>query len=348
MKRLGYIVIRLWVRACLFCYYRQIRVVGKEHIPFKKPMLLLSNHQNALMDVLLIATQCGKKPWFLARSDVFGSDILNSFFTFLQMLPVYRLRDGRDKLTRNKPIFETCAQLLRDGQCIVLFPEANHSLRRTVRPLSKGFVRIASTAMENDGNIDLMIVPVGQNYAYPMQPGDSATLCFGEAIFVKEYAASNNFIGEIKNKVYESLKQLTTHIPEDSYDGIIDEIGKNGSVFLFPNQLNDSVASGTYTKMETKKEFVLPRILKTIFVLWNLPMVLLWRSLIKPRVPEEEFMATFRFGFVLIGYPLCYLIVLLILWNLFNIKTACLVILGHAVFSVLLVKMGITSSCQRK
>ncbi|NAY90347.1 glycerol acyltransferase [Muricauda sp. JGD-17] len=332
----------------LFLYYKRIKAVGREHIPSKQPVLFLSNHQNALLDVLLIATRCRRKPWFLARSDVFDNPWLRSFFTFLQMLPIYRFRDGRDTLPKNNMIFDTCANLLEDKQAIVLFPEANHSLKRRIRPLSKGFTRIVHAALQKNPGLDLLLVPVGQNYANPMQVGDSTTIHFGKPIAVQQFIGANDFVGELKQQVFDSLTTLTAHFPEDGYDAIIQEIGKNGKVYLDPEKVNAMVANKTYTRSARQKDNLARGFLKNIFLLWNLPVVLIWRIVIKPKVPEDEFMATYRFGFSLLFYSLIYLVCLLVLVNVFNMKPACLAVFGHAGLNILLVKIGITSSFQRK
>lgn len=348
MKNLGYFLIKVWVSLGLFCYYRKINTSGLEGIPSGKPVLLLSNHQNALMDVLLIATRCGRKPWFLTRSDVFRNSFLRSFFGFLQMLPVYRIRDGKANVPKNRAIFEKCGALLQANEVILIFPEANHSLKRRVRPLSKGFTRIILTALEQDPDLDLQLVPMGQNYAHPRQVGDSAAIHFGTPIAVQEYVGSPDFTAKIKRDVFESLKGLTTHIPEATYEAVTQKIGEEGEIFLNPEHLNSRIAEGNLEEVSPPKNNVVHRINRILFTLWNLPLVFLWRILLKPKVPEVEFEATFRFGFVLIAYPLFYGICEAILWNVYDIKTACLCILGHAVINILLVKMGITSSAQRK
>ena len=65
-----------------------------ENVLKHKPVLLLANHQNALLDALLIATKCGRFSYFLTRAAVFKKSFVNKILRSLQMLPVYRVRDG--------------------------------------------------------------------------------------------------------------------------------------------------------------------------------------------------------------------------------------------------------------
>ena len=339
MKQLGYQVLKLWVKLGLYCYYKKINVTGIGQIPKDKPVLLLSNHQNALMDVLLVATHLERKPWFITRSDVFKSGLLKSLFEYLQMLPIYRIRDGKSHLHKNNAIFEKCGTLLTHKELILIFPEGNHSLKRTVRPLSKGFTRLISEAYQQNPDLDLMLVPVGQNYANPQRVGDSALVKVGKPIAVGNYVDTKVYVTELKQKVFDQLCELTTHIPEANYDSVVSEIGANGNHFLNPELINSAIANkdlATIKLNNTKNKRTLNRIL---FVLWNFPWILLWRTLIKPKVPEPEFEATFRFGFALLAYPILYSIILIVLLNQNEFLFGILIVLTHAIVNLILVKL---------
>jgi 1-acyl-sn-glycerol-3-phosphate acyltransferase len=50
-------LIRAFVRALLSIFYRRIDVAGLEHVPTTGPLLVAGNHQNGLVDpMLLMAT----------------------------------------------------------------------------------------------------------------------------------------------------------------------------------------------------------------------------------------------------------------------------------------------------
>ncbi len=340
MKKLGYYIFKLWVSVGLFCYYRKIHINGFEHIPRDRPVLFLSNHQNALMDVLLIATKCKRKPWFLTRSDVFLNPMLNGFFKFLQMLPIYRLRDGKDKLAKNPAIFDQCAKLLQNNEALVLFPEANHNLKRRVRPLSKGFTRIIDSALQIAPELLLFVIPIGQNYRNATQTGDAAALYFGKPIMVSHHG--NNQKVDLKETVSKELKQFTTHIgDEDNYDEIIKNLNNAQVNYLDPKSVNKQIQNRSFT--QSKKNIGANSFSRFLFYLLNLPIVFLWRLLVKPKVPEPEFMATFRFGFAILGYPLFYVVLFFALQYAFAIDIALVAISGHFICNLILIKIfGIT------
>jgi len=348
LKRLGYYFFFYWVSAALFFYYKKIEVVGVENVPLDKPLLFLSNHQNALMDILLIATRCKRKPWYLTRADVFKSRIFKPLFAFLQMLPVYRLRDGKSNLPKNKEIFRECGQLLEHREAILLFPEANHNLNRRVRPLSKGFTRIIDAAFTANPNIDLQLIPIGQNYQSPTSAGDKATLYFGEPISVRQFRNKEDFAQRVKQVVFDELTNLTTHIDEENYNMVMEKLERFNVDFTKPTEVNERFAKNGFENVPKKTNNAATLVFRFLFRLINIPMIFLWRLLLKPKLPEPEFEATFRFGFVLLVYPLVYTLSLIVLGTIYNAKTACLFVFGHAVFNLILLKMGITSSNQRK
>ncbi len=351
MKQLGYYFFKYWVSVGLFFYYKKIRVEGLGNIPKDKPVLFVSNHQNALMDVLLIATHCSRRPCFLTRADVFKNYLFRPLFRFLQMLPIYRMRDGRSSLSKNEDIFDTCGILLVSGEALLLFPEANHSLKRQVRPLSKGFTRIIDKALERQNDLDVHLVPIGQNYQYPIRWGDSAAVYYGRPIRVQEFMASKDYKNILKQEIFDRLIQLTSHIEDNrDYEGSIEKLKALDIDFTHPEKVNAKlkVLSALPPDSGEKNNF-LQTLGRFLFYMANLPLVFLWRVLIKPAVPEPEFISTFRFGFAMLAYPIFYLLSFLILKNLYEWKTACLLVMVHAAFNLFLTKvLGVTSSVRRK
>ena len=244
MKQLGYYFFKYWMYIGLFFYFKKIKILGLDTIPKNKPILLISNHQNALLDVLLIATRSTLKPWYLTRSDVFESKRFSPLFYFLQMLPIYRMRDGKDSLAKNETVFNRCGQLLNRNETILIFPEGSHNLNRRVRPLSKGFTRLIFNTLEQNPELDLQLVPVGQNFTNPTSFPDSTTLIFGKPIAVQEVlkANTNESVLKLKPIVAKQLKKLTTHIESKTdYDEIEQELIANDIDFLNPKAANNLI-----------------------------------------------------------------------------------------------------------
>ncbi len=294
----------------LHCYHRKIRVYGLENIPTDKPVLFLPNHQNALIDVLLIAVDCNRKPYFLARSDVFGGSMLDTLFKYVRMIPIYRIRDGRSTLYKNDAVFDNCAKVLGKGEAIVMFPEGNHSLRRRVRPLSKGFTRVLFRAAELSPQVDIQMIPVGVNYSNAEKFPSSAAVYYGTPISFQTLYDKEDLPGSvvrIRKMVAVSLKTLTTHISsEEDYAENVNYLVSQNVDFLDPVRSNgllkEKAASTNPVKDKSPKVNSGVSIFKIIFSVLNLPVILVWRLLIKPKVPEPEFMGTFRFAAMFGGF----------------------------------------------
>ena len=90
-----YAGVRRFVSWGLQNYFGKIEVHGESQVPASGAVLFTVNHQNAFLDALLIATTNKRYTHFLVRADVFKFSWARRFFRTLNMLPIYRWRDGR-------------------------------------------------------------------------------------------------------------------------------------------------------------------------------------------------------------------------------------------------------------
>lgn len=346
MKGILYSCIKFVVKTALYAGHKKIRIVGLEHVPTDKPVLFLPNHQSALIDVLLIVTKCHRKPYFLTRADVFSGALLNRIFRFFRMLPIYRLRDGRQTLANNEFIFDQCADLFADKEALVLFPEANHNLKRRVRPLSKGFTRIILRTLERYPDLDLQIVPVGLNFKHATHFPDEVAVYYGPPISVKALYNPTDLgksILRMKETVTKKLRQLTTHVPEQIlYDVAIKYLDAEQVDYMKPVETNKKLQHyKDYNEVsvdDVLNEKEKSSCFRFFFILLNLPVVLVWKLLIKPRVPEPEFIGTYRFAVILVLFPLYCLVLALLMSFIVGVKVALLITAMILLINMVLVK----------
>ncbi len=346
MNRLLYDLTQKVAAFGLFCYYREIQLHGVTRVPSDKPVMFLANHQNALMDPLVIAAYTSFRTYFLTRSDVFVNPLLNRIFRFLRMLPVYRMRDGRDTLERNQAIFENCTHILKEGGCILLFPEANHNIMRRVRPLSKGFTRILFASLDKDERLDVLLVPVGINYENASQFPDRVAFYFGQPISSRELYTQEDPQGSVmrfREAVSSALKLNTTHIDQElDYEEVEDYLDSVHTDYLDPRATNEAVSryEKNFPKPGKKRPSLFALILRIAFLLINAPVILVWRFFLKPRILEVEFVSTFRFAYILVAQPIFYLLLFWACTLLGNASLATLLVIGHFLFNLLFVKWG--------
>ncbi len=345
--KVGYNIVKLWIRTGLFFYYTKIKVVGKENIPKGKPTMILANHQNALMDPLMIAMNCGVKPYFLARSDMFKNPIVSKFLHYLQMIPIYRFRDGRDTLKNNPAIFKKCGDLLAKGETVMLFPEGNHGLQRRVRwPMRKGFVRMVFSALEKEPDLDIRILPVGLNYLKAESFPDSVALYIGKDFPVQDFYDPNDLIeseSRLKEEVFKRLKVLTTHIPdEDTYENVLVQLNNQKVDYLKPkvvNRIVDSIDPNEAARSNGSKTLWFSGLMKVIFTLINFPIILLWNKKVKSIGLDIEFRTTLRFMLGLILLPVYYLLLYSVFRYTLGLEIAISICLVHILFNLLYVKL---------
>ena len=345
--KIGYNIVKLWLRTGLFFYYTRMKVVGRENIPENKPIMLLANHQNALMDPLMIAMNCGVKPFFLARSDLFKNPLVSKFLHYLQMMPIYRFRDGRDTLRNNPAIFKKCGDLLVQGETVMLFPEGNHGILRRVRwPMRKGFVRMVFCALEKEPDLDIRILPVGLNYLEAEGFPDSVSMYIGKDFAVQEYYDANDLTEseiKLKDEIYKRLKVLTTHIPdEETYDNVLATLNNQKVDYLIPkvvNRIIQGIDPNVLVTPNKGKAHWLSGLIKVIFTLINFPVLLLWNKRLKSIGMDIEFRTTLRFMLSIILFPIYYLLLYGIFRYTLGQELALTILLAHILFNLIYVKL---------
>ncbi len=202
-------------------YYRHVQVIGKENIPLGEKYIFTPNHQNALMDALAILNECDTDVVFMARADIFKKKKQAAILRFLKILPVYRIRDGVDELSKNEETFSSALDILSDGVPFGIMPEGNHGDKRRLRQMVKGAFRIAFRAqMESGLKPDVKIVPVGIDYGHYQKFFNDILIIFGQPIEVSEYYAefeANNALGinKLKDKLASELKRHMIHIENE-------------------------------------------------------------------------------------------------------------------------------------
>ncbi|NND51713.1 MAG: glycerol acyltransferase [Flavobacteriaceae bacterium] len=314
-----------------------------EHIPKNKPTLIICNHQNALIDALIIATQIPHYAHYLTRAGVFTGTFINKFLNSLNMLPVYRIRDGWSNLPNNNPIFKKVTKLLIHSQTVVIFPEGSHNLVRRVRPLSKGFTRIIFDALEEKPNLDLKLIPVGLNFIKAEACVDGIAMNVGPPIPIDSFEnrKKGEIVAEIKSKAHNALSQLTTHIPADRYDEIVGKIEALNLDYLDPKTINACIATGFENckpRPQSKLNFI-KRILKFLLILNLLIPYLLWKFWVQPKIVEIEFTSTFRFGIAIVIVPIYLIAIFFILSNWIGMQWALYYILFVLALDLLTVKL---------
>jgi len=311
MKLIWYHLVKLYITIGFAFYYKKIIVKGLENIPKNKAVMFISNHPNALIDPLLIATTDGRNTHYLTQAGVFSNKFVKKILFSFNMIPVYRIRDGYSTVSEeNEKIFQYCYSLLKKGKCILIFAEGSHNMQHKVRPLRKGFARIVFGAIDTHNDLEIDVIPVGVNYTNATNYGSKVSICYGKPMAVKPYwniSDRNKAINKLKEDAFEQLKLVTSHIEDlSNYDKIIQHFERDD--FLFPEKVNKKLETldidAPIKNSKIKNGFNPLLFLVKINSVFPL---LIWNN-IKEKIKEREYIATFKFALGISLFPIFYFI----------------------------------------
>ncbi len=242
-------------------FYKEVTYIGVENIPKDKPVLLAPNHQNALMDPLAIIFSQNIQPVFLARSDIFKNPIIAKIMFKFKILPVFRIRDGKEKLKLNDIVYNKTIEVLEHNRQVTIFPEAQHIDKKHVRPLKKGIQRIAFMLEEKHNfKAGVCIIPTGIYYSNYWNFRSKLVIKYGKPIYLNEYFEeykkdAARTIVKFTNALHEKIKEEALHISDlehhDEYDLLRDI---NEEQMLKEMHLNPSSENKLKADKETIKK----------------------------------------------------------------------------------------------
>jgi glycerol-3-phosphate O-acyltransferase / dihydroxyacetone phosphate acyltransferase len=171
-------VLRAWVmrafsRAVLAVFYRRVELIGAEHVPRSGPLIVAANHQNGLVDPMLLLAAVRRPLVPLAKATLFRNPVVAPFLWMAGALPVHRREDagagaGLSAAERNADLFARSIAALRAGRSIVIFPEGKSQPEPVLLPLRTGAARLLLGAETADGGpVGVTLLPVGLIFHEP-------------------------------------------------------------------------------------------------------------------------------------------------------------------------------------
>lgn len=266
MKRIWYFYLKISVYIAAFAYFRRVERNGRQNIPEQGPTLLGVRHSNALMDPLVSGVYTPRTLNFLVRADVFKKPLIAKLWASMNMMPIYRMRDGRDAMSRNAAIFEKCYNILRTGKTLEIFPEGGHSAKHKLEPLKKGAARIALGALDGmTRENDIQIVPVGLNYASEKAFRTHLSVNYGPPLSAKKYfdateplapLAVKGLTAELEDAMRDELLDLRDPAPYEEANAVrqaleIHTLGVKMAPFSFSKGLCERIV--TWARDETRR-----------------------------------------------------------------------------------------------
>jgi len=344
MKTLFYYLVAALVRTTSWFSFSRIEVRGLDRVDWDEPCILSPNHQNAFLDALLVGITAPVPLTFPSRASVFGTPF-DWFLDALHMVPIYRRRDGFDKLQKTRDVLAQQRERLREGRSLVMFSETEHAHTYYLRPLSRGSARLAlKTQQQTDRSVQL--VPVGINYYHLCRPGFKVSIVFGTPLSVREYLNRDRAneavrVNELRDDLAAAMKDCML-VPEktDDYHEQVDRINRKNEHLSFP-EMERAVQTPDVLAPKEKHRPWLETLGRALNVLNVGPLAL--ANALMHLVDEPPFTASLKFAVGMFGVPLWWIGLFALLTGLFNwVVGAAVVALasGTMVLHICLVRLS--------
>jgi 1-acyl-sn-glycerol-3-phosphate acyltransferase len=215
-------------RAVVFLFHRRVAVEGAERVPREGPVVVVANHPNMLLDVLLLGTVQSRTLHFLAKATLFRNPFLARVLRASGVLPIHRRHEGPVEPGRNVDTFDACHRLLAEGGAICLFPEGVSHERNAVLPLKTGAARIVLEAEAKSGfGLGVRLVPAGLSFSNRELFRSDALVCFGEPLDPSPFfdAVRRNrevdAVRELTGKIEAALQAIALHVPDQDDEELV-------------------------------------------------------------------------------------------------------------------------------
>ena len=323
MKRLVYFIVKRVTRISVGMFFSKLEIVGTENIPRNKPLIFAPNHQNAFLDAFMVGSISPVGIHYLTRADVFNNPF-RWFLDALQMMPIYRIRDGFGQLSQNAGVFEACRILFSQTKSVLIFPEGNHGEDYYLRPLTKGISRLALESQEELKDKELWIQPVGLNYFDLRRPRRKATVVFGEPIRVGDYMATYT---EKKPKALKDLRDdVFTRMKESMFIPDNDEKYEIRKSWLIQQKEHLSFQEmkrflkDVEARAPEKKRYAVFGFIGKLLGVFNYPPLYLMKFLLGKKIKDIVFTSSIKWGVALFLYPLWWTLIFGVATAIFGIQ----------------------------
>jgi 1-acyl-sn-glycerol-3-phosphate acyltransferase len=257
-------------------------VHNKKALRQKGPLLIVANHPDSFFDALVIAANCSYPVSFLARGDVFTKPWHNFLLRALNMMPVYRQREGKEHLHKNQNSFDASVDVLKQGGILLIFIEGTCLNKNEIQPFKKGAARILQQAVA--AGVTPAVLPAVITYNGFKHFGKKICLMLGSAFPASTFFTSNtehqneaNQRNNFNNHVMEQMNSLFKEPPSKKY---------KRPIYLFP--------------------------IIGVAWFWHAPLFLMIKTFVAYKTKGTVFFDSVLFAVLLFAYPL-YLILLLML-----------------------------------
>ena len=205
-------------RLLLRVFFRQTEVIGASGLSADRPLVLVANHVNSLVDPGMLLAYLPRAPRFLSKSTLWQHPIIRPLLELGAAIPVYRRQDPGVDPARNEESFARCHEVLAAGGVIALFPEGTSHNEPALVPLKTGVSRIVLQAEDRFGPLGIQIVPIGLVFDAKTTFRSRALMVVGEPLDLEpelgRYTADPRAaVRSLTTRVQAALEEVTLNFP---------------------------------------------------------------------------------------------------------------------------------------
>jgi 1-acyl-sn-glycerol-3-phosphate acyltransferase len=156
-------LLKRFVRLGLSVFCEEVHISNRAALIEKGPILLVANHPNSFLDAIILGAYYERKLHFLARGDVFEKPLFGYLLRKIGMIPIHRIREGKEHLHRNTSTFQESVEILKAGGAVLIFIEGICLNNHEIQPFKKGATRILESAHQQGVFPLIHVVSLGYN-----------------------------------------------------------------------------------------------------------------------------------------------------------------------------------------
>jgi 1-acyl-sn-glycerol-3-phosphate acyltransferase len=184
------------------------KVTGLRHVPSNGPVIIASNHLS-FSDSIFMPLVVSRRVTFLAKSEYFTSPGIKGLIKKLTFITLGQVPVDRSGGKRSEAALLTGLRLLRENQCLGIYPEGTRSPDGR---LYKGRTGIARMAIESAAPV----IPVAMFNTAEIQPTGQVVpkvrrveMVFGEPMYFSGDSSDQVILRDVTNQIMEKIAELS-------------------------------------------------------------------------------------------------------------------------------------------
>ncbi|MSY11354.1 MAG: 1-acyl-sn-glycerol-3-phosphate acyltransferase [Actinobacteria bacterium] len=184
------------------------KVTGLRHVPSNGPVIIASNHLS-FSDSIFMPLVVSRRVTFLAKSEYFTSPGIKGLIKKLTFITLGQVPVDRSGGKRSEAALLTGLRLLRENQCLGIYPEGTRSPDGR---LYKGRTGIARMAIESAAPV----IPVAMFNTAEIQPTGQVVpkvrrveMVFGEPMYFSGDSSDQAVLRDVTNQIMEKIAELS-------------------------------------------------------------------------------------------------------------------------------------------